>query len=254
MSDKTSPPTDAPPAPADDWRTATGQLAAVSATVTRLAARDTAHGLRAYAAAWGREAPHMAVSLALGCVVAAALFALAMTRASADTTGADAAAHATALFGAVATQDAAGIGASTATPAAQTGEAPAWGAGLPAGVLRWASVIEGAAAEHGVDPRLVGCMMSIESGGQVAAQSPAGASGLLQVHPPSHPDYDVARGIREPAYNVDYAVAYLAGLIRENGGDVRRAVCMYNGGGNCASYAESQRYMAFVLPCAERGA
>lgn len=238
---------DDPPTPT--WRDAEGGLARILAAVW-WASVNTAAYVRAYAAAPGQHT----ASLVIGIVVAALVFAVAMTRASADTTATDAAAHATALFGAVATQDAASIGASTATPEARAGEAPAWAAGLPAGVTRWAGEIEAAATAHGVPARLVACMMQIESGGQIAARSPAGASGLLQVHPPSHPDYDVQRGIREPEYNIGYAVAFLASLIRENGGDVRRAVCEYNGGGNCASYAESQRYMAFVLPCAEGGA
>lgn len=261
-----SKPTDTTP-PADDWRDATGELRAVSAQVARLAARDAKRGTRAYLSRWRADAPGHVVTLAVGVVVAALVFAVAMTRASADTTGAERAAAATRLFSGVATQDAAGIGASTATPEARAGEAPAWAAGLPAGVARWAGEIEAAAQRHGVPARLVACMMGQESGGQVAVPSPAGALGLMQLMP------DTARGLGltvvdggqderlDPHKNLDAGVRYIGQHLATYGGDVALALVAYNGGGGAvaryqqgAAYTESRNYLAAILPCYERGA
>lgn len=234
------------PAPDLSWKSATAALTAV-------AARDAGRGARGIYSRWKADPAGHAVT-ALTTVLILAVMVLAQSARASVPASADIGPPAL-TRAAEMRATAVAVDTPEPTPGAQTGEVPAWGAGLPAGVTRWAAEIDAAAERHDVPARLVACMMTIESGGDTDIVSPASAHGLMQVvKDPWHPDYDIQRAEREPAYAVDYGVKFLASLIRDNAGDIRRAVCMYNGGGNCAALAESQRYMAFVMPCYERGA
>lgn len=258
-------------APLPAWGEAAGVFVAVSAIEAR-------RGIRGYIAAWMQSGPHMALTLGLGMVMILGLMQCRGTTAPVTASAYDDTQEA-ALVQETCESVAPGSLAKTvggewgcydrATGALQSAiyadSAPApvatgvptpvsWGAGIEPGVMQWAGIIEAAATKHGVSPRLLACMMTIESHGNPKAHSPAGADGLLQiVKDPYHPDYDIERGRAEPAYNVDYGATFLASLIKQNGGNIRTAVCQYNGGGRCEQYAESRKYMAFVLPCSEGG-
>jgi soluble lytic murein transglycosylase-like protein len=119
---------------------------------------------------------------------------------------------------------------------------PVW---LPATVTRWTPEITAAATRYGVDPALVAIVTTVESCGLRGAVSPSGALGLMQVVPKYHPR--ILQGDpQDAAHNLDVGTAFLGELLAATGGDVTRAVCQYNGGGNCAALAESQRYMRWV--------
>lgn len=105
-------------------------------------------------------------------------------------------------------------------------------------ILRWASAMN-------LDPNLVAVIMQIESCGNPAATSTAGAMGLFQVMPyhfytsddPYAPDTNAARGL-----------TYLSRSLAAAGNDVRLGLAGYNGGigvianGEWAWPAETVRY------------
>ena len=59
------------------------------------------------------------------------------------------------------------------------------------------------------DRRLVTAIVAVESGGNPAAKSPAGAVGLMQITQPALDDYNAARG-------ADYQLSQLAGMPQAN--------------------------------------
>lgn len=105
-------------------------------------------------------------------------------------------------------------------------------------IARWATATD-------IDPNLIATIMQIESCGNPAATSSAGALGLFQVMPyhfyagddPYSPDTNAARGL-----------AYLNRSLNAAGNDVRLALAGYNGGigvissGEWAWPAETVRY------------
>ncbi len=112
-------------------------------------------------------------------------------------------------------------------------------------VQYWGPAIQAWASAAGLDPNLVATVMQIESCGDPAARSRAGAMGLFQVMPfhfaseddPYNPDTNAARGL-----------AYLSRSLEAASGDTRLALAGYNGGigviGRSESSwaAETQRY------------
>jgi soluble lytic murein transglycosylase-like protein len=112
-------------------------------------------------------------------------------------------------------------------------------------VQYWGAAIQAWASAAGLDPNLVATVMQIESCGDPAALSRAGAMGLFQVMPfhfadgddPYNPDTNAARGL-----------AYLSRSLEAASGDARLALAGYNGGigviGRSESSwaAETQRY------------
>lgn len=57
--------------------------------------------------------------------------------------------------------------------------------------------------------------------------------GMFQINSPAHPDYDVGRGRKDPKYNAQYGVDFLASLYKKNG-SWEKAVERYNGSGPMA--------------------
>lgn len=124
--------------------------------------------------------------------------------------------------------------AMTATPEAAAPVAPVVGdplASLPPAVTRWRTEIAAAASTHGVDARLIGCVMLAESSGRPAAVSSAGALGLMQIVPKYHPAYDIRRGYDDPGYNVDFGTRFLRELLDATGNNMGLALHRYNGNG-----------------------
>src|SRR5690606_15410648 len=69
----------------------------------------------------------------------------------------------------------------TATGGLSTPNTPEW---QP--INQWDNFVGEAARQYGVPPNLLKAMMRVESGGNPRAQSPAGATGLMQVMPGMH--------------------------------------------------------------------
>ncbi|MET0412287.1 MAG: transglycosylase SLT domain-containing protein, partial [Polyangiaceae bacterium] len=131
-------------------------------------------------------------------------------------------------------------GAATMTTRAADGwPAIAW---LPPTVARWKPALAEAAQQHGVSPELLAIVMLIESRGNPAARSPAGAIGLMQIMPATAAqiaaerqlsDYSEAR-LWEPEYNLDFGAWYLAEQLDAFAALGERSVALaavaYNGG------------------------
>lgn len=170
-------------------------------------------------------------------------------------------------------------GAALGAPVAPAGTVGPAGAGmseaiaiawLPDPVRRWERLFLAAGAAHGVDPALLAIIALVESGGNAAVYSPAGATGLMQVMPGTGGDIARLRGIAGfspdallvPETNVDFGAWYLAQQLKAFGKaddpdwveSVTLAAAAYNGGpGRVASYlrggslpAESERYRGYV--------
>jgi soluble lytic murein transglycosylase-like protein len=112
-------------------------------------------------------------------------------------------------------------------------------------VQYWSRAIQVWATAAGLDPNLVATVMQIESCGDPAARSRAGAMGLFQVMPyhfasgddPFNPDTNAARGL-----------SYLQRSLKAANGNARLALAGYNGGigvigrSENSWAAETQRY------------
>lgn len=115
-------------------------------------------------------------------------------------------------------------------------------------------IIDQAAAEHGLDPKLLHALVATESAYRPRAVSPAGAGGLTQLMP------DTARelGVRDrwnPEENVRGGARYLAQQIVRFG-DLRLALAAFNAGparvarlGRVPDIRETQDYVRSVLDC-----
>jgi soluble lytic murein transglycosylase-like protein len=92
-----------------------------------------------------------------------------------------------------------------------------------------------AGKERRVDPLLILAVIAVESSMNPFAQSPVGATGLMQVMPELHgakfPDQDVNRGALDPVANIHVGSQILGELIRR-GGSVERGLQLYVGAGN----------------------
>jgi hypothetical protein len=92
-----------------------------------------------------------------------------------------------------------------------------------------------AGREHQVDPLLILAVVAVESSMNPFAQSPVGATGLMQVMPDLHSgkfyDWGVERSPLDPVANIRVGSQILADLIRR-GGSVERGLQLYVGAGN----------------------
>ncbi|MEM7710266.1 MAG: lytic transglycosylase domain-containing protein [Pseudomonadota bacterium] len=104
-----------------------------------------------------------------------------------------------------------------------------------------------------VSPALVLALISVESGGQAAAVSHKGATGLMQLIPATADRFGVG-DIRDPDQNIAGGVAYLNWLMEEFGGDPVLALAGYNAGegavrrhGGVPPYDETRAYVPKVM-------
>ena len=111
-----------------------------------------------------------------------------------------------------------------------------------------------AAERHGLDPKLLGALVLVESGFRASAVSPAGAAGLTQLMPATAADLGV-RDRFEPQENLNAGADYLARQLLRFG-DLRLALAAYNSGpsrvarlGRVPEIAETKDYVAKVLDC-----
>ncbi len=112
------------------------------------------------------------------------------------------------------------------------------------------NLIEKKAARHGINPDFVRSVVMVESGYDVAALSPKGAMGLMQLMPATASDLRVENPW-DPAENLEGGISYLAGLLSEFR-DVRDALIAYNAGPEVvrkklAMPQETRQYIHSVL-------
>lgn len=104
--------------------------------------------------------------------------------------------------------------------------------------------VTAAAKKLGIPEAVVAAQIQLESDWDPNAKSPAGAEGIAQFEPGTFKSYGPAGG---SPFNVPDAfaayTAYMAALLKQEGGDLRRALAAYNAGpGNLPagySYADT---------------
>ena len=121
------------------------------------------------------------------------------------------------------------------------------------------ALIDAAAIQNDVDPRLVKSVMLIESGFNPAAISKKGARGLMQLMPEVAAELGV-RDLHDPKQNIDAGTRELSRLLLAYRGDLVRSLAAYNAGeaavdkyAGVPPYAETQLYVHKAL-AAYRGA
>jgi soluble lytic murein transglycosylase-like protein len=136
-------------------------------------------------------------------------------------------------------------------PSQGAGQLGAWVQGLPEAGRPWASHIEAAATEAGVDPRLLAALTWAESGFHAAARSGAGAIGLTQLMPGTAAGLGVDPA--DPVQNLRGGARYLRAQL-DRFGSVELALAAYNAGpgrvaqaGGVPRIAETQAYVPRVL-------
>ena len=125
-------------------------------------------------------------------------------------------------------------------------------AAAPAGTdLR--ALATAAARRHGLDPELVLAVANVESGLKPGAVSPKGASGLMQLMPPTAREMGVT-DIFDPVQNLDGGTRYLREMLARYDGDLKRALAAYNAGPGAVDkykgvppYRETLAYVRRVL-------
>lgn len=118
-------------------------------------------------------------------------------------------------------------------------------------VARYASLFAGAGRRHGIDPAVLAAVAKVESGGNPAAVSPAGARGLMQFMPATAAGYGIDP--MDPAQAIDAAARMLADQTRSLG-TLELALAAYNAGpgavrrhGGIPPYSETQNYVRKVM-------
>jgi soluble lytic murein transglycosylase-like protein len=131
-------------------------------------------------------------------------------------------------------------------PEPETSAAPGQSQSAP-----YDEMIEKAAAQHGVPPRLVKAVIQVESGYQERARSRKGAMGLMQLMPETARMYDVADPY-EPRSNIEAGVKHLKLLLDRF--QLPLALAAYNAGeaavrrfGGLPPYPETRSYVSRVM-------
>lgn len=112
------------------------------------------------------------------------------------------------------------------------------------------NLIEKKAFRYGINPDFVRSVVMVESGYDVAALSPKGAMGLMQLMPATASDLRV-QNPWEPEENLEGGITYLVSLLSEFR-DVRHALVAYNAGPEVvrkkqAVPQETRQYVHLVL-------
>jgi hypothetical protein len=106
--------------------------------------------------------------------------------------------------------------------------------------VNYASAIAQAAAQHGLDPNLLAAVAAQETGGpgvnsgrNIVGDGGHGR-GLFQIDDRSH-DFAQTPGAMNPQANADYAAGMISNLLKQFGGNIRKALSAYNSGSPDAS-------------------
>jgi Transglycosylase SLT domain len=117
----------------------------------------------------------------------------------------------------------------------------------------YAKLIRDAAQKHGVDEKLIGHVIRVESNYNPRAVSRRQAQGLMQLLPQTAAKYSVAN-VFDPAQNIDAGTHYLKDLLTRFRGNLRLALAAYNAGpelveryGGVPPYPETQSYVRRIL-------
>lgn len=98
-----------------------------------------------------------------------------------------------------------------------------------ASTSRYATLVDAAALAERLDPALIHAVIGVESAYRPLATSPRGASGLMQLMPPTARDYGVT-DIFDPRQNIAAGTRHLRTLMDRYGQDLARALAAYNAG------------------------
>ena len=110
---------------------------------------------------------------------------------------------------------------------------------------------DAAAKRHGVPPALFRRLIQQESGWNPDATNPSGATGLVQIHLPSHPDISEQQA-RDPAFALAWGARYLAAQ-KARFGRWDLALAAYNAGpgnvenGRWQSFPETRDYVRNIM-------
>ena len=115
------------------------------------------------------------------------------------------------------------------------------------------ALIESAALQNDVDPKLVKSVMLIESGFNPGAISKKGARGLMQLMPEVAAEQGV-HDVHDPKQNIDAGTRELSRLLLNYRGDLVRSLAAYNAGeaaveryAGVPPYTETQLYVRKAL-------
>jgi hypothetical protein len=113
----------------------------------------------------------------------------------------------------------------------------------------FAAQIHTAAAQNGLDEKLVSSIISAESNFNSRAVSPKHAMGLMQLMPRTAADFAV-RNPFDPAQNIDAGTRYLKQLLDQYHGNLTLALAAYNAGpgvvaqyGGVPPFPDTQNYI-----------
>lgn len=114
-------------------------------------------------------------------------------------------------------------------------------------------LINQAASNHSLDPRLVKAVALVESGFNPTAVSPKGARGLMQLMPATARGHGVA-DVHDPAQNIAGGTRYLSHLLNLFDGNLEKSLAAYNAGegavaryGGIPPYVETRDYVRKAL-------
>jgi hypothetical protein len=114
-------------------------------------------------------------------------------------------------------------------------------------------VINAAAQQHSLDPKLIRAVIKQESGLKPCALSVKGAQGLMQLMPETAARFKVADPF-DPKQNVMGGSAYLKELMNKYQGNIKLALSAYNAGpartdaaGDVPDIAETQNYVSSIM-------
>lgn len=94
---------------------------------------------------------------------------------------------------------------------------------------RYDGIIDSAARAFGLDGALLHAVIAVESGYNVLARSPRGASGLMQLMPDTARDFGTA-DVFDPAQNVNGGARYLRYLLDKYDNQLDIVLAAYNAG------------------------
>ncbi|HKG23891.1 MAG TPA: lytic transglycosylase domain-containing protein [Blastocatellia bacterium] len=111
-----------------------------------------------------------------------------------------------------------------------------------------------AGTRHGVDPRLVYCVIRQESNFKTTAKSQKNAQGLMQMIPATAERFGV-KDVYDPEQNIEGGTRYLRWLLKRFNGNVKLALAGYNAGegaveksGNkVPDYIETKNYVKKIV-------